>query len=92
MLRCNVWKKTFFWSHICDPKTIKICQLILWKFEFQDSLNTFSGLCVCETMYRQGEYIPFLQFCSCVRSSVGEGNGDPLQYSCLENPMAGGAW
>ena len=22
----------------------------------------------------------------------GEGNGRPLQYSCLENPMDGGAW
>jgi hypothetical protein len=22
----------------------------------------------------------------------GEGNGTPLQYSCLENPMEGGAW
>ena len=25
-------------------------------------------------------------------SIVGEGNGTPLQYSCLENPMDGGAW
>ena len=24
--------------------------------------------------------------------SPGEGNGSPLQYSCLENPMDGGAW
>ena len=23
---------------------------------------------------------------------IGEGNGNPLQYSCLENPMDGGAW
>ena len=22
----------------------------------------------------------------------GEGDGTPLQYSCLENPMDGGAW
>ena len=22
----------------------------------------------------------------------GEGNGTPLQHSCLENPMDGGAW
>ena len=26
---------------------------------------------------------------SCI---LGEGNGKPLQYSCLENPMDGGAW
>ena len=24
--------------------------------------------------------------------SPGEGNGNPLQYYCLENPMGGGAW
>ena len=24
--------------------------------------------------------------------SPGEGNGNLLQYSCLENPMDGGAW
>ena len=24
--------------------------------------------------------------------SLGEGSGTPLQYSCLENPMDGGAW
>ena len=24
--------------------------------------------------------------------SPGEGNGNPLQYSCLENPIDGGAW
>ena len=26
------------------------------------------------------------------RRSSGEGSGSPLQYSCLENPMDGGAW
>ena len=25
-------------------------------------------------------------------SCLEEGNGTPLQYSCLENPMGGGAW
>ena len=27
-----------------------------------------------------------------LQHSVGEGNGNPLLYSCLENPMDGGAW
>ena len=26
------------------------------------------------------------------RNTIGEGDGTPLQYSCLENPMDGGAW
>ena len=28
----------------------------------------------------------------CLLSSNGEGNDNPLQYSCLENPMDGEAW
>jgi len=27
-----------------------------------------------------------------VVNNFGEGNGNPLQYSCLENPMDGEAW
>ena len=27
-----------------------------------------------------------------LETAIGEGNGTPLQYSCLENPMDGGAW
>ena len=34
------------------------------------------------------KYIHYLS----VGASLGEGNGTPLQYSCLENPRDGGAW
>ena len=27
-----------------------------------------------------------------MKQCIGEGNGNPLQHSCLENPMDGGAW
>ena len=27
-----------------------------------------------------------------LKANVGEGNGNPLQYSCLANPMDGEAW
>ena len=27
-----------------------------------------------------------------MKKGIGEGNGTPLQYSCLENSMDGGAW
>ena len=31
----------------------------------------------------------FIVFLLC---TTGKGNSNPLQYSCLENPMDGGAW
>ena len=34
---------------------------------------------------------PFLVYHRLFRL-LGEGNGNPLQYACLENPMDGGAW
>ena len=36
-------------------------------------------------------YIMFFIFES-LAESMEEGNGTPFQYSCLENPMDGGAW
>ena len=34
----------------------------------------------------------FLFVLICFVVNDGEGNGTPLQYSCLENPIDGGAW
>ena len=33
-----------------------------------------------------------MTICDSLEHNSGEGNGTPLQYSCLENPMDGGAW
>ena len=43
-------------------------------------------ICIRPAIRIQGilEYLILLSF--------GEGNGNPLQYSCLENPMDAGAW
>ena len=41
-----------------------------------------------ESKSPETSFLKFLQ----TREILGEGNGTPLQYSCLENPMDGGAW
>ena len=41
--------------------------------------------------WRRGR-LPTLVFLGFPVAQVGEGNGTPLQYSCPENPMDGGAW
>ena len=45
-----------------------------------------SGIC---SIHLVNSCIFFAQFSS---GYFKEGNGTPLQYSCLENPMVGGAW
>ena len=52
------------------------------------SFNNPSGSDGKASAYNTGDpgSIPGLE------NSPGEGNGNPLQYSCLENPMDGEAW
>ena len=37
-------------------------------------------------------YIYITEYCLVIERNDGEGNGNPLQYSCLEKPMDGEAW
>ena len=43
-------------------------------------------------LYRRNYCLVTLTFCHPMYCSIGEGNGTPLQNSCLEYPMDGGAW
>ena len=44
------------------------------------------------SIYKNVKHVPSFLICISVRTEYGEGNGTPLQYSCLKNPMDGGAW
>ena len=74
----------------------QVC-LLIKSFSWLDlvTLCTYFGLssvfknCSCYVLY------PCLQnlcFCSHLCNDFGEGNGNPLQCSCLENPRDGEAW
>jgi len=41
---------------------------------------------------KKNETVPFAEIWIDLKTVIGEGNDTPLQYSCLENPMDGGAW
>ena len=45
-------------------------------------------MCVCNLC----NFLYIINYCRLRAKKIGEGNGIPLQYSCLENPMDGGAW
>ena len=46
----------------------------------------------CRQLLNQWTYWGLLPIFTTFVCMFGEGNGTPLQYSCLENPMDGGAW
>ena len=45
-----------------------------------------------ETVLENLTFSHKLYFIIIFRVNIGEGNGTPLQYSCLENPMDGRTW
>ena len=46
---------------------------------------------VCQSKFINGYFCGCYSFFSIASEHFGEGNGTPLQYSCLENPMDRGA-
>ena len=57
----------------------------------------YSGLenctdCIVDTTEQLSFHFMAERIQTHIMCACGEGNGTPLQYSCLENPMDGGAW
>ena len=90
---------------LCDNSVRKGIKLVivLKTLYFAYKTNTLSkSTCVCRFLhYCRKVFTDFFK-CLCIWSiwlqiiqvlyNNGEGYGTPLQYSCLENPMDGGAW
>ena len=69
-------------GHICAP-SLSLSTFVHWKRKWQPTPVFLPG----ESQGRGS-----LVGCHLWAFLVGEGNGNPLKYSCLENPMDGGAW
>ena len=71
----------FIWCWMVDPKYIsKLCYYSYWSFP-GDSDSKESACSAGDLASIPGS-----------GRSSGGGKGNPLQYSCLENPMGWGAW
>ena len=81
-------KNTYMYIYICisekamAPHSSTLAWKILWMEE-PGRLQSMRSLRLDTT-----ERLHFDFSLSC----IGEGNGNPLQCSCLENPWEGGAW
>ena len=72
---------SYLYGTACMKNKSLTSHLIFFKFEYH-TLKRCKGKAFFIT--QQAILYIFMQ--------SGEGNGNPLQYSCLENPMDGGAW
>ena len=82
------WNSEELWKFPCisqfvGDKRVRTQYLFLWGFP--DGTSGKESTNQCRRLKRH-ELNPWLG------KSPGEGHGNPLQYSCLENPMDRGAW
>ena len=80
----EVWEITASLIHGFDRSGFNFCYCLYFKKEEIGFPGGSDGKIVCLQCRRPG-FDPWAGKIS------GEGNGNPLQYSCLENPMDGGA-
>ena len=80
---CSLYDPTDVGSLISGPSALSESSFYVWKFPvhvlLEPSLKDFEHYLASMWNEHNG-------------TVVGEGNGTPLQYSCLENPVDRGAW
>ena len=93
-------------SGVCDPwgrKELNITEQLNWTektYKDRQETESMCALSVSQALFRSFAFT-VSQYSSAMvllwiklvaARGGGEGNGTPLQYFCLENPMDGGAW
>ena len=59
---------------------------LTWKIPWTEEPGRLQSMGCEKSDTTERLHFPFSLSC------IGEGNGNPLQYFCLENPRDGGAW
>ena len=70
----------------CLLRNLYAGQEATFRLDMEQQTGSKSGKEYVKVVYCHPAYLTSMQ------SISGEGNGTPLQYSCLENPKDGGAW
>ena len=72
---------------LLDPKAMApYSSTLAWKIPRTEEPGRLQSMGSLESVTTEQLHFHFSLSC------IGEGNGNPLQYSCLENPRDGGAW
>jgi len=84
---CTIRSKLYIFSSSLSPEL----QAVVFNCLFVSPIGGLASLIAQSVKNPPAMEETRVQFPGLGRSP-GEGNGNPLQYSCLENPMDRGAW
>ena len=94
--RCQKYLKTFRDAESRAQGGKVPCQehkVHKWNVTAEIQIHSFCIICTLSHVILHLQYKNDLDIhLYTIIYTIGEGNGTPLQYSCLENPMGGGAW
>ena len=80
-----------YYQHLCRPNFGQDFFPVPHSALFARFSNSPNSVDLCISQEEQ-QYLFCWGFWQLLDKSYREGNGTPLQYSCPENPMGGGAW
>ena len=92
----DLWKSTErSFQEVCEEKLTTHTSVMMEK----ERAGNHTAIFIHESLWQEGNLLSRdrstcqrIPFDPTHRRSLGEGNGDPLQHACLENPMNSGAW
>ena len=76
----------YMYIHILEKAMSPHSNTLAWKIPWTEEPGRLQSMGSLESDTTERLHFHFSLSC------IGEGNGNPLQYSCLENPREGGAW
>ena len=82
----ETWVRTLGGEDPLEKEMATHSSILAWRIPWLEELGGLQSTGREES--DTTERLPFHFLLSC----IGEGNGNPLQCSCLENPRDGGAW
>ena len=89
----ETWVRSLGWEDPLEKEMATHSSTLAWKIPWMEETGRLQSM---GSLAQRLKCLPAM-WETWVRSlgredSPGEGNSNPLQYSCLENPMDGGAW
>ena len=81
LYHCDIWKACLFKSTMAPHSST-----FAWKIPWMEEPGRLQSMGSLESDTTEQLHFHFSLSC------IGEGNGNPIQCSCLENPRDGGAW
>ena len=82
----ETWVKSQGWEDPLEKEMATHSSTLAWKIPWTEKLGRLQSTGSLESDTTEPLHFHFSLSC------IGEGNGNPLQCSCLENPRDRGAW